>query len=141
METWVKMFDDANAPQDSDAENFINNQLWGELNTFIKQKYSVKPLLSYSNCSAQPGWNYKYKRKGKALCTLYPEKGFFITLIVISEKEIAATEAVLPLLTDYTKNLYKNSPLMKRMGKWLMISVKDNDILRDVKELLRIKTI
>ncbi|WP_423245054.1 DUF3788 family protein [Heliorestis acidaminivorans] len=26
--------------------------------------------MTYSKCSAQPGWNVKYKKSGKSLCTL-----------------------------------------------------------------------
>jgi hypothetical protein len=45
----------------------------------------VKPKLSYSGCSmdggAWKGWNVKYKKSGKVLCSLYPKQGYFLALV------------------------------------------------------------
>ncbi|MDD3364534.1 MAG: DUF3788 family protein, partial [Syntrophomonas sp.] len=40
---------------------------WKAINTFIQQKYQVSPKISYSKCTAQQGWNVKYKKSGKSL--------------------------------------------------------------------------
>ncbi|KAB2952754.1 DUF3788 family protein [Heliorestis acidaminivorans] len=36
----------------------------------MEEAYQAKPHITYSKCSAQPGWNVKYKKSGKSLCTL-----------------------------------------------------------------------
>ena len=122
-----------------DFENFIGNNLWTKFNVYIKEAYKIQPNVNYSVCSAQRGWNVKYKKGGKALCTLYPEKGYFIALIVIGEKEEFAVNAMLPAFTQYTQNLYANTAAMKKMGRWLMVNVTDENILKDVIALINIK--
>ena len=139
MNIWSEMFNSDCPPTDSQTENFVNSALWEELNTFLREKYSVKTQCAYSTCPMQNGWNYKYKLKSKALCTLYPQKDFFITLVVIGEKEESRVQAVLPLMTEYTRQLYGKTPPIKKMGRWLMIKVADINILNDVKELISIK--
>lgn len=139
MSLWSNSFDSENQPTQSQTKEFISSPLWEELNNFLTDSYKISSQPFYSVCSAQTGWNYKYKLKGKALCTLYPEKGFFIALIVISEKEDFAVTAILPLLSDYTKNLFNKTPSMKRMGKWLMLSVNNMQVLEDIKLLITVK--
>ena len=36
---------------------------WLELTGFIEDNYKTKHNISYSSCSAKPGWNVKYKIK------------------------------------------------------------------------------
>ena len=139
MSLWDDTFGKDNQPTDSDTEKFINSIYWKDLNAYITGNFNVKPNQNYSTCPMQRGWNYKYKLKGRALCTLYPEKGYFTALAVIGEREENAVKPVLPLMSRYTQNLYENTAALGKMGRWLMIKVTDSDILRDVKEFIAIK--
>jgi hypothetical protein len=76
----------------------------------------------------KPGWNVKYQKSGKSLCTLYPMEGFFIALVVIGNKESFEAELMLPLLSSYTQSLYQNTAFSAG-GRWLMINVTDQTIL------------
>lgn len=51
---WYNLFDSSKEPSFKDIENYIDNELWKEINTFIQKTYEVKPELSYSGCSGQP---------------------------------------------------------------------------------------
>jgi hypothetical protein len=84
------------------------------------------------------GWNVKYKKSGKSLCTLYPMDGYFIALIVIGNKEVAETELFLPLCSKYVQELYKKTTFSCG-GRWLMVNITDKDILEDVKNLIKIR--
>lgn len=137
--SWDLMFDQSNMPLWDDISYYIENPLWDEINNYIKTIYLSEPVLSYSKCSAQRGWNIKYKKGQKALCTLYPMSGYFISLIVISNKEEMAVELILPSLCDYIQTLYKSTKSMPNMGHWLMINVTDKTILNDVKTLIELK--
>jgi len=86
----------------------------------------------------QFGWNVKYKKSGRALCTLYPMEGSFIALLVIGERERMETEQILPSFTEYVQGLYRET----RPGtgqKWLMIHVADEQVLGDVKRCIAIR--
>jgi hypothetical protein len=56
---WNEMYGGNKAPSFEEIQNFINNSLWDQMNSFIKETYSVLPELSYSTCSGQPRVEYK----------------------------------------------------------------------------------
>lgn len=135
---WFDLYGSNNEPDEKQIEEFINNPLWNELNKFIKDSYDVSPQKSYSVCSMQAGWNIKYKKSGKSLCTLYPMEGYFIALVVTSSKQADETEALIPSCTKYVHDLYNNTSYYNG-GKWLMIEVRDKEILEDVKSLVNVR--
>jgi len=112
---------------------------WLSLTTYIEQTYSAKPQIAYSRCSAKPGWNVKYKKSGKALCTLYPEPESFTALIVTGPGDMEKYTLMRPLFSDETNALYDSAPLFNNT-KWLMIGVSGDDALDDIKRLLQLKT-
>lgn len=119
-------------------DRYVNSSLWNELCSNIEETYAVKPLIEYSKCKMQPGWNMKYKKSGRALATFYPMEGYFLALVVIGNHEKELTELVLSSFSEYLQKLYADTEIC--MGqKWLMIEVKDSKVLRDVKELISIR--
>ena len=112
---------------------------WKSLLGFIEGEFNAKPQISYSVCAGKPGWNVKYKKGGKALCTLYPEKERFIALVVLSSGDMDVFDLVKSSYTDDLNALYENCKPFNGT-KWLMTSVTDDDILEDVKKLLKLKT-
>lgn len=135
---WYELFDGINKPDDKQIAEFINNPLWKELNTFLQDTYQVLPEKAYSACSMQAGWNVKYRKSGKSLCTLYPMEGDFIALVVTAAKQVDEVEAVIPSCTDYIQELYKSVNYYNG-GKWLMVEVRNEKILEDVKSLIKIR--
>jgi len=105
---------------------------------YLELNYRARETVAYSICASQPGWNVKYKKSGKALCTLYPEKDYFIALIVLGKKDREAFEKVSKEFGDYINNLYENCSLFNGT-KWLMIEVTDRNVLDDVKKLIQLK--
>lgn len=135
---WYQLYDESNQPTWENIKEYVNNELWDELCTFIQNAYEVSPRIEYSKCSMQKGWNIKYKKRGKSICTLYPEKGFFIVLIVIGEKEQSESELVIPSCNAYIQNLYEETPFSCG-GRWLMIEVKDKSTLEDVFKFIQVR--
>lgn len=136
---WTEVFKQDQIPALGDISGYINSTLWDELNKWLGVTFGAVPKISYSKCSGQPGWNVKYQKSGKSLCTLYPMQGYFIALVVIGNKEMIETELLAPALSDYTKNLFQ-STRFSCGGKWLMLHVKNADIMDDVKKLIGIRT-
>lgn len=129
-------------PSMADIENSITGEgqsLWQALTAHIETEFGAKPLISFSACAAKPGWNVKYKKSGKALCTLYPEKESFTALIVLGAADMMRFEAMCPTLTHEISALYERTRLFNNT-KWLMISVTDETVLADIKKLLALKT-
>jgi hypothetical protein len=135
---WSKLFGMDMTPTLEDMEKYVSSGLWGKMNEFLTDTYNIKPKLSYSKCSAQPGWNVKYQKGGKSLCTLYPMEGFFIALVVIGNAETAEAELLLPTFGEYMQDLYKRTAFSCG-GRWLMVNVTEPEILDDVKTLVKIR--
>lgn len=135
---WYELFGSDQQPSYEEIEKYIQNPLWEEINIWIKKNYQVEPRISYSSCSAQKGWNLKYQKSGKSLCTLYPMNGFFIALVVIGNKEQDEAEAFIPNSCAYIQELYQKTPFSAG-GRWLMINITDQEILEDTKKLIAIR--
>ena len=113
-----------------DIAEFVDNPLWKALCSWLESGYRTVPRIEYSRCGMAPGWNVKYKKGGRALCTLYPAAGSFTCLVCIGQREAMAAEALLPLSLRCVR-LYHTKPLSG--SRWLMIPVTDEAVLTDVK--------
>lgn len=137
----IKNYDIANGavkPSVMVLSEYVNDPLFDKLCEYVESEYLCRPTIEFSKCSMQYGWNIKYKKAGRTLCTLYPEKGGFTVLIVIGERERLETELMLPFCTQYFQQLYYETTT--GMGqKWLMIKVTDEAILEDVKYCIGIR--
>lgn len=139
---WSKLFDISSMPSMEDIKCYIGKSrpIWNELISFIEDTYKVSCQMSYSKCSLQPGWNVKYKKSGKSLCTLYPMKDYFIALIVVGVKEDDEAKAAIEagMITDYVGDLY-NKAAFSAGGRWLMIEVRGAEQLSDIETLIKIR--
>lgn len=135
---WNVLYSQNNMPSLEDISNYVNTGLWRKLNSFLQNTYHIQPKLSYSGCSMQPGWNVKYKKSGKSLCTLYPMPESFIALVVIGNKEIHEVELALPSYGEYIQKLYQDTAYSAG-GRWLMIHVTEPAVLDDVMDLIKIR--
>jgi AraC family transcriptional regulator len=135
-------FNDGHEPSDNQIKEFVGTPLWDDLANHLRQAYNVQPKLFYSCCSMQnglwKGWNVKYKKSGKSLCTLYPRQGYFVALVVVGAKEYAKADLLMPLCDEYTQEIYSQTKWGSG-GKWLTIDVTSDKILRDVKNLIAIR--
>lgn len=136
---WSELFDSGHLPSELDIEGYLGdaNILWNELTSYIEEAWQVKPHYSFSKDSLQMGWNVRYKKSGKSLCTLYPMPGYFIVLVVVGSKEEAEVKRGMDagLFTAYVKALYDETAY-SRLGRWLMIETKDDSVLKDILRLL-----
>ncbi|MGF6375218.1 hypothetical protein M2140_000252 [Clostridiales Family XIII bacterium PM5-7] len=143
MTTWNELFTKEFQPTEQEIADFVGTPLWGELRDYLEGTYSVKPKVDYSGCSmdggAWKGWNVKYKKSGKSLCTLYPKEGYFLSLITVGASEIEEAELLVPLFCDYVKERYIATEVGKNYGKMIGLEVTDEEILRDMKKLIDLR--
>ena len=139
---WNELFNDLNEPSDSQIKGFVDTPLWDDLGEHLQQTYKIQPKLSYSNCSMDngiwKGWNVKYKKGGKALCTLYPQQGYFLALMPVGLSQINEVELLMPLCSEYTQRLFEQTP-SHHLGKSLAFEVKNENTLADIKKLMVIR--
>lgn len=135
------ILDACHTPTYDEINNYVNVSaqfLWDDINSFIQEKYKASPKITYSKCSAKPGWNVKYQKSGKSLCTLYPEKEGFVALVVISPDMVPVIEAMArEFETEVLKTIKSAKPFNRTL--WLMIQVNRDAVLNNVKKLLLLK--
>jgi len=126
---WSELYGRVHQPAYENFSEYVNSDLWLELNSYLQETYHIPPKIEY-NCWSRKG--------GKSLCTLYPMQGYFIALAVIGEREINEAELLMPLCSEYTQNLFKQT-VSGYSGKWMMIEVKKPDVLHDVKKIIELR--
>ena len=141
---WNEMFSNENKPSENQIKEFVGTPMWDDLDVFLKQTYNVKPKLSYSSCSMQDGmwkgWNVKYQKSGKSLCTLYPKQGYILSLVPIGPHEMDEAEMLMPICSDYTQNLFRQTATGYN-GKSLAFVVENETVLQDMKELIALRAV
>lgn len=135
---WSKMFLNENQPTLEQVSKYINSPLWDKLNISLKEYYGASPKLEYSTCSMQKGWNVKYYKKSKNLCTIYPMSGFFIALVVISGKKQTEAEFMINSCSEPIKVLFNNTKLFNGC-RWLMVEVNNESIFNDTMKLIGLR--
>ena len=135
---WDLLYTNNIPPTWEQVDEYVNNSLWYEFNSRIQTVYRIEPIMEYSRCSMQRGWNIKYKKSGKSLCTLYPMSGYFIALVVIGNKEMSETELLMPLCSNYVQDTFKNTK-SGRGQKWLMLEVRNKETVDDIFSLMRLR--
>lgn len=125
-------------PTPQELAQEIGSPHWTPLCGWIEANYDTRPLIQFSGCTMAHGWNMKYRKGSRALCTLYPGQGMFTCLVSVGRKETPAAELLLPTFTPYTQALWARTALYNG-GRWLMVEVTDGDILEDVKTLISLR--
>ena len=138
MAAWHELFPLDREPTMEDIAGYIDHPLWDAFTAFIDESYGAKPRIEYSRCGGAPGWNVKYKARGRALCTVYPRDGFFISMVSVGSKEKDEAEALLATADPYVRALYERSA-DSSMGRWLMIEITSEGILRDAEALMLLR--
>lgn len=135
---WSDLYPAPREPSLSEISAFIDNPLWDELCGHIENTYDSRPLVTHSGCGMAPGWNVKYKKAGRSLCTLYPAAGSFCCMVMASVRDDAELELLISQAAPYTRDLYRRTVPFQN-SRWLMVEVTTSAILADVKALLRIR--
>lgn len=135
----VDLQDKTVCPTLEEISEAVRNPVFMAFCSETKETYQCVEKIEFSGCSLEPGWNVKFRKAGKTLCTVYPKEGYFTVLVVVGQKEKAAVEAALPECAAELRELYRQT----REGngqRWLMIALEDRgDLYRDCLRLVRIR--
>lgn len=135
---WHELYPINEQPSADQIAAYIHNPLWEEFNDYLNQAYETKPKYSFSRCGLQPGWNIKYSKGGKSLCTLYPMAEYFIALVVVGAKEMADAEVMLPVFTEEVARVFQEAKLGNG-AKWLMLEIKNQEVFADALNLIALR--
>ncbi|MEZ3508712.1 MAG: DUF3788 domain-containing protein [Lachnospiraceae bacterium] len=135
----IDLQDKNHCPTLNELGEYIRNPLFTKFCGAMKTEYNCTEKIEFSACSMEKGWNIKFRKAGKTLCTIYPRELYFTVMVVIGQKQKAAVDAILPDCTTKLQTIYKQT----REGngqKWLMIDLEDeDDLYYDLFRLIKIR--
>jgi len=134
-----RMTEKGHKPSEKDMTSFIGEpakRAWREIRGFIEDSYSFEPEAIFYG--EKYGWTVRYRKSGKTLCSLFPEKGGFTVLIVLGRKESDQFLSMQDELSSKIQKLFENAK-QYHDGRWLWIRLLTKSDTDDIKKLLMIK--
>ena len=110
--------------------------VWSKLTVLIETKYDMERL--WNSGGKKWTYEYKYRRGGKTLCTLYAKQGVFGFMLIFGKDERAKVDAIRAGLTPETQRIYDEATTFHD-GKWVMFKLTDTALFKDMEKLLAIK--
>ena len=134
----LRMMDGTHAPTEQEIIEFIGDpakNAWMKLRQFLDEHYDIPPEMIFGK---KHGWDIRYRRSGKTLITLTPEKGAVRILIVLGKKE---SEKALSMKNELNPKMYNLIENTKQLhdGRWLWIRLLQTSDAKDVEKLLPLK--
>ena len=134
-----RMIEKEHKPTEEEMASFIGekaNEAWLEIRRFIEDQYETVPEIIFYG--VKYGWTVRYRKSGKTLCSVFPEKGGFSVLIVLGRKE---SEEALSMRKEMSSRIYELLESAKQLhdGRWLWVRLSSISGIGDIKKLLRIK--
>ena len=108
--------------------------LWEGLTQFIADHYPIPGEWNFGGKNY--GWNLWYRKSGKTLVMLYPQKGYFVAQIVLGKDQVE--QALTLKLGKNVGTVLTETPQLHD-GRWLFIKVKTAKDVKDIQQLLPIK--
>jgi hypothetical protein len=124
-----RMIDKTHEPTEEEILSFIGEQAkeaWLEIKKFIENHYEVEPETLFYG--AKYGWTIRYRKGGKTLCSLFPEKNGFTILITFGKKEYEKALSLHDELSSKIRKLLMNTKQLHD-GRWLWIRLLAKKVL------------
>lgn len=134
----IDLQDKRTCPTLGEIGDYVRNPVFMRFCSKIMGTYQCSEKIEYSACSMEKGWNVKFKKAGRALCTIYPRENYFTVMVVVGAKEKTAVEEMLPQCSSALQRIYHQTQEGNGQ-RWLMIDLEDEDELyRDTLRLIQI---
>jgi len=107
---------------------------WAEVVRCLREDYRAAADVRFYGKSY--GWALRFRKRGKALVSLYPGEGGFTAQIIVSEAQIAQALAT-GMGESVRRAIAAANPYPE--GRWLFIRVDSSADLADLRRLLALK--
>lgn len=126
-------------PDENDMIALIGQSLydvWQKLCAAIDEKYDMDRIWN----SGGKAWTYeyKYRRGGKTLCSLYARENCIGFMIILGKDERAKFEAARNDYSELVQKIYDETKTYHD-GKWMMFEPIDTSLFGDFVQILAIK--
>jgi hypothetical protein len=130
--------DGTHAPTEEEITAFIAEPAkaaWAKLTRFLNENYDIAPEKIYDK---KQGWDVRYRKSGKTLIMLTPEKTAVRVLLVLGREE---SQKALSMQNELSAKMYKQIEDTKQLhdGRWLWIRLDTAKDVEDIERLLPVK--
>ena len=122
------------AQEDVDRALGSKRELFRQLTAFMDAAYRMKGDWAYGGKNY--GWNIWYRKSGKTLLNLFPQKGFFVAQVVLGKEQVEKASGL--TLGANAKEVFTRAPQFHD-GRWLYIPVRTKRDVKDVQNLVQLK--
>lgn len=136
--SYERMLNGDAKPTGDDNAELIGERisLWKDVQRYLEERYDFTPEMVFYG--KKYGWAIRYRKSGKTLCSLFPEKGAFTVLIVLGTKEVEKTISMIDELSPEVRTLFENTEQL-RDGRWFWMRVTKRIDIESIKLLLGAK--
>jgi len=129
--------DKKTVPSDKDLADSLGklNDLWISIKQYVHLKYPAA-IDEWNYPGDKYGWSFRMKDKKRAIIYLLPREQFFKVAFVFGQK---ATDAIMTSQISDAIKSELNAARVYAEGRGIRIDVKNDGILKDIKELIDIK--
>ena len=132
------MMDGRHTPTEEEMADFVGEpakKAWVELRRFLRENYDIVPEMVFNK---KHGWDVRYRKSGKTLVTLAPEKGAVLVLMVLGREE---SEEALSMRNELSLKMYKLIESTEQLhdGRWLWTRLLRIEDTQDIERLLPLK--
>ncbi|MBN1319224.1 MAG: DUF3788 domain-containing protein [Thermoleophilia bacterium] len=139
-EKGLRMLDRDHPPGDAEVRPWIGEgayEHWRTVTESIERLYPGIFRAEWLYGGKKHGWSLRYK-KSRPLCTLVPEKGRFLVLLVFGAAEWEKVEAVRDSLSRRTVAEY-DAATTYHDGKWVVLTIDGQEAIEDLELLWAVK--
>ena len=109
---------------------------WNEITAFLGRNYSLE--IAWDTGRKAGKHECKFRRGAKTLCALYTREKCFGVMVIFGKKEREQFEQQRASFSEMVRRIYDETH-QYHDGKWMMIEVRDEKILPEIEQLIRIK--
>lgn len=136
---YLRMYNKEPLPTYDEIRDFIGASAvknFDRIMGFIEENYDFDKEIVFG------GKNYgvmvRFRKSGKTLVCLFPEKDGFSCVLIYGKKEIEQFESRKNEFSDYMVNIF-NETKQYHDGKWQLIRISDDKYLNELEEMIKIK--
>lgn len=126
-------------PTLEELQSFIGDpavMVFNRLIAFLDSHYDFTMEIYYG------GKNYgvmvRYRKNGKTLLGVFPERDGFSVVLIYGKKEVALFEKAKPEFSDYLRQIF-DSTKQYHDGRWMLIRVEDEQYFDELIKMISIK--
>lgn len=125
-------------PKYSDLRRFIGKAIlpFDEIITFLDKNYDFQREIYFGGKNF--GVMVRYRKSGKTLIQIFPEKDGFEVVLIYGKKEREIFESRKKEFSKYLTKIYDNTK-QYHDGKWMLIRIENSKYNNELIEMIRIK--